>query len=79
MPGGQGTLLGGEGYMINPKASPAKIKAGLEWIQWKYLNPDRFETNMQQLHGGKASRSACRPTPDAGHLDGLRCATSSWR
>jgi multiple sugar transport system substrate-binding protein len=48
MPGQQGTLLGGEGYMINPKATPEKIKAGLKWIQWKYLNPDRLEQNLQK-------------------------------
>jgi ABC-type glycerol-3-phosphate transport system substrate-binding protein len=48
MPGGSGTLLGGEGYMINPKADAAKIKAGLTWIQWKYLNPDRIETNIKR-------------------------------
>lgn len=48
MPGGNGTLIGGEGYMINPKATPEKIKAGLTWIQWKYLNPDRFEKNLQR-------------------------------
>jgi multiple sugar transport system substrate-binding protein len=48
MPGGQGTLLGGEGYMINPKATPEKIKAGLTWITWKYLNPDRIETNIKR-------------------------------
>lgn len=48
IPGRQGTLLGGEGYMINPKATPDKIKAGLKWIQWKYLNPDRLEQNLQK-------------------------------
>lgn len=48
IPGQQGTLLGGEGYMINPKATPEKIKAGLKWIQWKYLNPDRLEQNLQK-------------------------------
>ena len=48
IPGQQGTLLGGEGYMINPKATPDKIKAGLKWIQWKYLNPDRLEQNLQK-------------------------------
>ncbi|MGW4487891.1 ABC transporter substrate-binding protein [Amycolatopsis sp. NPDC004368] len=53
MPGTQGTLLGGEGYMINPKASPAKIKAGLEWIQWKYLNPDRFDKHVKQYADGQ--------------------------
>ncbi|MGW0719240.1 ABC transporter substrate-binding protein [Streptomyces sp. NPDC002778] len=40
---GQATLGGGNGFMFNPKATPEKIKAGIEWIQWKYLNPDRTE------------------------------------
>ncbi|MGW6930589.1 ABC transporter substrate-binding protein [Lentzea sp. NPDC054927] len=48
IPDQKGTLLGGEGYMINPKATPDKIKAGLKWIQWKYLNPDRLEGNLQK-------------------------------
>jgi hypothetical protein len=43
MPGGQGTLAGGEGYMINAKATPEKIKAGLTWIQYKFNDPDRIE------------------------------------
>ncbi|MGB3444751.1 MAG: extracellular solute-binding protein [Actinophytocola sp.] len=48
LPGGNGTLVGGEGYMINPKATPEKIKAGLEWISWKYLNPDRMESDLKR-------------------------------
>lgn len=40
---GNATLGGGSGFMFNPKASPEKIKAGIEWLQWKYLNPDRTE------------------------------------
>jgi hypothetical protein len=48
MPGGNGTLIGGEGYMLNPKATPDKIKAGLQWIQWKYLNPDRMDANLKR-------------------------------
>lgn len=48
IPEQKGTLLGGEGYMINPKATPEKIRAGLKWIQWKYLNPDRLELNLQR-------------------------------
>ncbi|CAM5407991.1 hypothetical protein SALBM135S_01398 [Streptomyces alboniger] len=46
VPDAKGTLLGGEGYMINPKASPAKIKAGVTWIQWRYLNPELIEKNV---------------------------------
>ena len=48
LPGGNGTLIGGEGYMVNPKATPDKIKAGLTWIQWKYLNPDRMDANLKR-------------------------------
>lgn len=48
IPDGKGTLIGGEGYMLNPKASPEKIKAGLKWIGWKYLNPDRFDKNLKR-------------------------------
>ncbi|GAA2966829.1 ABC transporter substrate-binding protein [Streptomyces enissocaesilis] len=40
---GKATLGGGNGFMFNPKASPEKIKAGIEWVQWKYLNPERTE------------------------------------
>jgi ABC-type glycerol-3-phosphate transport system substrate-binding protein len=65
MPGGQGTLLGGEGYMINPKATPEKIKAGLTWIQWKYLNPDRIETNIKRyLEEKQPIGLPALPTPD---------------
>ena len=77
MPGGQGTLLGGEGYMINPKATPEKIKAGLEWIQWKYLNPDRFEQAHPAVRATASSRSACPPSRP--RTSGrARSATSSW-
>ncbi|MEU7531999.1 sugar ABC transporter substrate-binding protein [Saccharothrix sp. NPDC042600] len=48
IPEGKGTLIGGEGYMLNPKATPEKIKAGLKWIGWKYLNPDRFDKNLKR-------------------------------
>jgi multiple sugar transport system substrate-binding protein len=42
IPAGQGTLGGGEGYMINAKASPDKIRAGLKWLTFWFDNPDRF-------------------------------------
>jgi multiple sugar transport system substrate-binding protein len=44
MPGGQGTLAGGEGYMFNAKATPEKIKAGLTWLMFKFNDPERIET-----------------------------------
>jgi multiple sugar transport system substrate-binding protein len=46
---GAATLGGGDGFMFNPKASPEKIRAGLQWIQWKYLNPDREEANVKKF------------------------------
>jgi multiple sugar transport system substrate-binding protein len=45
MPGGRGTLAGGDGFMFNAKASPEKIKAGLKWLTFKFLNPDRIEAD----------------------------------
>ncbi|MFD8261941.1 ABC transporter substrate-binding protein [Streptomyces griseoluteus] len=39
MPGGKGTLIGGDGYMFNKKASPAQIRAGLKWLDHMFLTP----------------------------------------
>ncbi|MFE0100784.1 ABC transporter substrate-binding protein [Streptomyces sp. NPDC059009] len=50
MPGGKGTLIGGDGYMFNKKASPAQIKAGLKWLEWTFLTPGNgFQNNYQRL------------------------------
>ncbi|MEW2497594.1 extracellular solute-binding protein [Streptomyces nodosus] len=51
MPGGRATLGGGNGFMFNPKASPEKIKAGIEWVQWKYLNPERTALEDKRASG----------------------------
>ncbi|MEV7195260.1 extracellular solute-binding protein [Streptomyces sp. NPDC093510] len=65
MPDAKSTLLGGEGYMINPKASPAKIKAGVKWIQWRYLNPGLIEKNVADYAGAKLPVGIPMPTvPD---------------
>jgi multiple sugar transport system substrate-binding protein len=48
IPGGQGTLGGGEAFMFNAKASPAKIKAGLAWVTFEYENPDRAAVTYQR-------------------------------
>ncbi|MEV0094111.1 extracellular solute-binding protein [Streptomyces sp. NPDC050738] len=46
---GTATLGGGDGFMFNPKASPEKIKAGLTWVQWKYLrSPERDEVDSKR-------------------------------
>ncbi|GGN27220.1 ABC transporter substrate-binding protein [Streptomyces fuscichromogenes] len=39
MPGGQGTLIGGDGYMFNKKDTPAQIRAGLKWLDSMFLTP----------------------------------------
>lgn len=39
MPGGKGTLIGGDGYMFNKKDSPAQIRAGLKWLDSMFLTP----------------------------------------
>jgi ABC-type glycerol-3-phosphate transport system substrate-binding protein len=39
MPGGKGTLIGGDGYMFGKNASPAQIRAGLKWLDHMFLTP----------------------------------------
>ncbi|MCF2537286.1 extracellular solute-binding protein [Streptomyces sp. FB2] len=39
MPGGKGTLIGGDGYMFNKKAGPEQIRAGLKWLDHMFLTP----------------------------------------
>ncbi|WP_406175704.1 ABC transporter substrate-binding protein [Streptomyces sp. NBC_00996] len=39
MPGGKGTLIGGDGYMFNKKDSPEQIRAGLKWLDSMFLTP----------------------------------------
>ncbi|MFD0327349.1 extracellular solute-binding protein [Streptacidiphilus monticola] len=48
IPGGQGTLAGGGGFMFNPKDTPEQIKAGLAWLTFKYDNPDRIALGVQR-------------------------------
>jgi ABC-type glycerol-3-phosphate transport system substrate-binding protein len=43
IPDGKGTLGGGDGYMFKAGLSAAKIKAGLTWLTYKNMNPDRAE------------------------------------
>lgn len=39
MPGGKATLIGGDGYMFNKKATPEQIRAGLKWLDHMFLTP----------------------------------------
>lgn len=45
--GGNATLIGGGGVMMNPKASEEQLQAGLEWITHRYFNPELYETQLQ--------------------------------
>ncbi len=53
IPGGKATLAGGVGYMINAKATPEKIRAGLKWLTFKFTNPDRIEEQHRALADAK--------------------------
>ncbi|MFD7729496.1 extracellular solute-binding protein [Kitasatospora phosalacinea] len=63
---GTATLGGGDGFMFNPKDTPAKIKAGLAWVQWKYLDPGHEETATKKSAGSDIPIGL--PQPDL--LDG---------
>ncbi|MEY9484896.1 multiple sugar transport system substrate-binding protein [Streptomyces calvus] len=39
MPGGKGTLIGGDGYMFHKDTSPEQIRAGLKWLDHMFLTP----------------------------------------
>lgn len=39
MPGGRGTLIGGDGYMFDKRDTPAQIRAGLKWLDHMFLTP----------------------------------------
>ncbi len=42
VPGGQGALGGGGGYMFSPRSTPAQIKAAMAWVMFKHANPARI-------------------------------------
>jgi multiple sugar transport system substrate-binding protein len=48
MPGAQGTLTGGDGYMFNPKSTPDQIKAGLLWLDFENLTPGKGQFDWAQ-------------------------------
>lgn len=65
VPQGDGTLIGGEGYMFNPKASPEKIKAGIKWLQFKFLDTKGVERTAKRYHDRELPVGLpVAPTPD---------------
>ncbi|MFD8570270.1 ABC transporter substrate-binding protein [Streptomyces sp. NPDC057694] len=55
IPDGKASLTGGEAYMINPKASAAQTKAGLEWIDFQFNTPGKGRFDFAR---GKANGEA---------------------
>ncbi|GIH48273.1 multiple sugar transport system substrate-binding protein [Microbispora rosea] len=53
---------GGAGYMINPKATPEQIKAGLKWIEYKFLTPGKGQFDYVRAKG--ANLTVGQPYPD---------------
>ncbi|GAA2597860.1 extracellular solute-binding protein [Actinomadura fulvescens] len=62
LPEAKGTLLGGDGYMFNAKASPAKIKAGLLWLEYYVLTPGQGQFNYPRAAANK--RAVGLPQPN---------------
>lgn len=54
MPGGKGTLIGGDGYMFSRKASPRQIEAGLKWLEFQTNAPGTGLNNWQRASEVKA-------------------------
>jgi multiple sugar transport system substrate-binding protein len=54
MPGGKGTLAGGDGYMFNKKDTPAQIKAGLKWLEAQTNTPGSGLNNWKRASANKA-------------------------
>ncbi|RMI36463.1 ABC transporter substrate-binding protein [Streptomyces triticirhizae] len=60
-----GTLLGGEGYMINAGASEEEIEAALTWLQWRFVNPDEIERRIEEAAADELPVGLpMPPTPD---------------
>lgn len=54
MPGGKGTLAGGDGYMFNKKDTPEQIKAGLKWLEAQTNTPGSGLNNWKRASANKA-------------------------
>ncbi|GGL51305.1 ABC transporter substrate-binding protein [Planomonospora parontospora] len=47
-PEAKALLNGGKGFMINPKATPEQIRAGLKWIEFQYLTPGKGQLDYER-------------------------------
>jgi ABC-type glycerol-3-phosphate transport system substrate-binding protein len=62
VPGGQGALGGGGGYMFSPKSSPAQIKAAMAWVLFRHANPARSAAGKER--DAKNKQPVGLPEPD---------------
>ncbi|SEG74287.1 multiple sugar transport system substrate-binding protein [Thermomonospora echinospora] len=49
LPEARASLLGGDAYMINPKASPDQIKAAILWLEFRNLTPGQGQFDYEQF------------------------------
>jgi multiple sugar transport system substrate-binding protein len=42
------SLSGGDGYMFNPKVTPEQIKAGLLWLEYRFLTPGQGQFDYER-------------------------------
>lgn len=52
MPGGQGTLIGGDDYYFKKTNTPDQIKAGIAWINFKLLTPGKGQFQYDRNKAG---------------------------
>ncbi|MEU5621354.1 extracellular solute-binding protein [Streptomyces sp. NPDC047802] len=53
IPGAQGTLFGGNNYMIKKGSSPDKIKAAIAWLNFKNLTPGKGQFEWARTKADK--------------------------
>jgi len=49
LPEARASLLGGDAYMINPKASPDQIKAAMLWLDFRNLTPGQGQFDHRRF------------------------------
>ncbi|WP_106401906.1 ABC transporter substrate-binding protein [Actinocorallia populi] len=52
LPEARASLLGGDGYMINPKSTPDQIKAAMLWLEFHELTPGEGQFNHERSKAG---------------------------
>ena len=62
VPGAQGALGGGGGYMFSPKSTPAQIKAAMAWVLFRHANPARIAAGKER--DAKNKQPVGLPEPD---------------